>query len=167
MRTTLVFSVGLAVLLSGAADAQRIHSVYGSRVDLTLLGGRRLSGELLAARQDSVWVLPRRAKLSVLSLSDIARARVPRTGPSAGGMLVWALVGGTVSGLALTAACSSVDGADCGGLLPAMIVSWGLVGGIAAAITGSGSRPVNVDARGLAPYARFPQGLPPGFTPAP
>ncbi len=72
-------------------------------------------------------------------------------------------VGPILSGALLTSACNTVEDADCAFVLPAVLVSWGLFGGICAAMSGSGMRPVNPNQ--LAPYARFPQGLPGGCVP--
>lgn len=164
MRPAVVLLI-LTVMASAAARAQRLESVFGSRLDLDLRGGQRLSGELLALQRDSLWLLPSRGEMRVVALRDVTRAQVPQRGLTAGGVMAWTLIGGLVSGTLLTAACSSVEGAGCGGVLPAVMLSWGLVGGISAALSGSRMRPVGTDPRSLAPYARFPQGLPDGFVP--
>jgi hypothetical protein len=145
-------------------SGQRVQSVLGSRVRLERRDGSRLSGELLAAERDSVWVLDR-GEIAVMPLVLLQSVQVRRGGgPDATGILVWAVVGGLVTGGALTAACSSVT-EDCGGVFVGTLVSWGLVGGIAAAITRSPHRWLPLDAHAIAPYARFPQGLPPSVTP--
>lgn len=79
--------------------------------------------------------------------------------------MAWSLVGGLVSGVALTAACGSVEGAECGAVLPGVILSWGLVGGLSAAtLSGSSSQRLAPEEwERLRPFARFPQGLPEGF----
>jgi hypothetical protein len=167
MRTAIGRTLILLALLSESAGAQRINAVLGSRIDLTLRGGRRLSGELIAAQHDSVWLLARAGTFSVLALGEVARARVPRRGMSGGTVLAWALVGGLVSGVALSAACNSVEGADCGAVFAGVTLSWALVGGAAAAMAGSSTRSLPVEGGALAPYSRFPQGIPDGFLPRP
>jgi len=165
MRKHVVAAVTLAMLTAGTAAAQRQESVLGTRLALDRRGAAALNGELVAVRNDTLWLLPPDGTMRVVRLSEVTRARVPRPGISAGGVILWTLVGGALSGGLLAAACSGVEDADCGGVLPGVMVSWGLVGGLSAALAGSGWRSVAVDAAALAPYARFPQGLPAGFVP--
>jgi hypothetical protein len=51
-------------------------------------------------------------------------------------------------------------------VFPAVLVSWSIVGGVMALATGPSWRTLPADAAALAPYARFPQGLPPDYVPA-
>ena len=167
MRTPIVLALMLSALASGAARAQRPSSVLGRRLDLTLVGSQRLSGELLAVERDSLWLLLSGDHMRAVPLGNIMRAQVPARGLTAGGVLVWTLVGGLVSGGLLTAACNSVDGSGCEAVFPAVFLSWGVVGGLsAAAMSGSRAGPVRIEAGSLRPYARFPQGLPDRFAPA-
>jgi hypothetical protein len=139
----------------------------GSRVQVVFVrDAPRATGELLAVRQDSLWLLAPDQMLAV-PMAQVRQVEVRRPGLNAGGVLIWTLVGGLLTGGALTAACSSVEDASCGGVLPAVLLSWGIVGGITAAATGSGTRRLPAQPPALAPYARFPQGLPPGFRPTP
>lgn len=167
MRTQFPLATALVVVTSGVASAQRLPSPFGSRVTIDLQAGRRVTGELLAAERDTLWLLAPAGTLSSLALGDVQRAAVRQRGLTATGVLVWSVVGALVSGGALTAACASVDDAECGAVFPAVALSWALVGGIGAAMAGGGSRAIPVTAQSLAPYARFPQGLPGGFEPAP
>lgn len=162
----VVVTLLLTALASVPAAAQRRESVLGTRVQLDVGDADRVSGELVAAQGDSLWLLPPGGALRLVPLGRVTRARVPRPGITAGGIMIWAGIGGLVSGLGLTLACSSVeDTGGCGAVLPAVLAGWALVGGISAAITGSGWRTVATDS--LAPYARFPQGLPETFRAAP
>jgi hypothetical protein len=139
----------------------------GSRVQLVFVrDAPRATGELLAVGQDSLWLLAP-DRMLVLPMAQVRQVEVRRPGMNAGGVLIWTLVGGLLAGGALTAACSSVEDADCGAVLPAVLLSWGIVGGITAAATGSGTHRVPARPVALAPYARFPQGLPPAFRPIP
>ncbi len=164
MRSVLaILFVAGAVLGPGVALAQHQPPPLGSTVRLTMSGGGRLSGELLAAQRDSAWLLEA-GVIRAISLHDVYGVQVRGRGMDSGRILLWTLIGGTVTGAALTAACSSVrDG--CGGVFVGTMLSWGLVGGIAAGITRSPHRGVDPRGEALAPYARFPQGLPPQFTP--
>ena len=163
MRTRILFPLILTMFASEAALAQRVSSVLGSRVDLELRGAPNLSGELLAAQRDSLWLLPVDGPLQTVYLADVLHAKVPQGGLTSSKVLLWTAIGGVLSGALLTSACNSVEGADCAFVLPAVLVSWGLFGGISASMSGSGMRPVSPNQ--LAPYARFPQGLPGGFVP--
>ena len=155
----------LAALASAPAAAQRLESVFGTHVRLEVRGADRAAGELLAVERDSLWLLPAGGPMRAVGLRDVRAAQVPRLGTSAGTILAWTAIGGLVSGLALTMACNSVEGADCGGVFPLVAGAWLVVGGASAAMSGSGWRSLPTDPPSLAPYARFPQGLPAAFVP--
>ena len=163
MRTPILLALILTTFASQVALAQRISSVLGSRVDLELRGTPNLSGELLAAQRDSLWLLAGGGRLQTVHLADVLNAKIPQGGFTATKALIWTVVGGVLSGALLTSACNSVEGTDCSFVMPAVLISWGIIGGISAARSGSGMRPVSP--YDLAPYARFPQGLPGGFVP--
>jgi hypothetical protein len=163
MQTTLVFGLGLALLAQASAAAQELPRVFGRTLDFSFVDAPAMRGELLATGQDSVWIGLSSGQMVSVPLRRLSRVRVSESGIKAGGILIWAVVGGLVTGGALTGACGAVEDASCGGVLPATLVSWLLFGGIAAAITGSGHRSLVPDAKTLRPYARFPQGLPASF----
>jgi hypothetical protein len=158
---SMLFLAAVTVSTAIRCEAQHRRSVFGAKVRLVRYDGLRSSGELLAAQGDSLWLLASGAMYAV-PLDKLQDVQVRRPGIDAVGILGWALVGGLVTGRALTAACSTVA-EDCGGVFVGTMLSWGLVGGIAAAITRSPHRWLSPGAAALAPYARFPQGLPPGF----
>jgi hypothetical protein len=163
MRNLLsILAVAGTFLSPPAALAQHQTSPLGSTVRVIMSDGARLSGELLAAQRDSSWLLEGDV-IRAISLDDVSRAQVRGRGMDSGRILLWSLIGGVVTGAALTSACSGVA-EDCGGVFVASMLSWGLVGGIAAGITQSPHRWVDPRPEVLAPYARFPQGLPPHFT---
>lgn len=165
MRAPIVLTLMLAAL-AGSAHAQRPPtSVLGAQVRVQLPGAVRLHGELLAAARDSLWLLSHDDTVLALALRNVTRVDVRQGGLTSGTILLWTVVGGLVTGSLLAGACSSVEDAACGGVLPATMASWGVVGGISAAKTGPGTRSIRTDAGSLAPYARFPQGLPAAFRP--
>src|SRR5258707_6163843 len=100
-----------------AAPAQRMSPPFGSHVQVIFAGQPARKGELLAIDQDSVWLLQPHGLASV-PLSEVAQVRVYRGGMGAKGALVLSLVVGVVSGAALSGACSSVVGSDCGSIFP-------------------------------------------------
>ncbi|MBI3983442.1 MAG: hypothetical protein HY337_11065 [Gemmatimonadetes bacterium] len=166
MRGAFAFTLMLSGLASGSGYAQQASSVLGRKLDLGLRGSQSVSGELLAVERDSLWLLLPPDRVRVVPLGDVVSVQARHRGLTAGGVLGWTVVGGLISGALLTAACSSVDDADCGQVFPAVFLSWGLVGGLSAAVM-SGGRPrsIHIAAGSLAPYARFPQGLPDRWTP--
>jgi hypothetical protein len=167
MRATIGMLVFAAATLGTAAPGQAQHRrpLLGSQVRLELYDGSGMSGELLAVQQDSVWLLVR-GEMRVIPLGGLERVQVRRPGIDATDILLWTVVGGAATGGALTAACSSVS-EGCGPVFVVTLVLWWLVGGIAAENTQSPDRWLRPDSAALAPYARFPQGLPPGFVPNP
>jgi hypothetical protein len=129
----------------------------------------RLEGELLAVGADSLWVMRDREPFGV-SLSDVSRVRIQQHQASAGGVLAWAGIGALVTGVAMSAACSSVA-EECGGVFVGMAIPWALFGGIAAAsVSGSRWREAAASEADLSKFARYPQGWPdgqPGFVARP
>jgi hypothetical protein len=162
MRNVLAILFAAGTILGPQAGvAQERRGPIGSTARLIMHDGARLSGELLAAQRDSTWVL-HAGVIHAVPLHDVVQVQLRGRSMDSRGILLWTLIGGAVTGAALTGACSSVsDG--CGGVFVATIGAWGLVGGIAAAITKSPHRWVDPQSEVLASYARFPQGLPPQF----
>jgi hypothetical protein len=81
----------------------------------------------------------------------------------------WGLVSGLASGVAMTAACSSVEGNDSSGCARAGAV-WGslwVLAGLLAAPSLDASSQVVLDPESsrLRPYSRLPAGLPKGVDP--
>ena len=128
----------------------------------------RLKGELLVVDKDTLWL---RTGDGVRELRSARRAgvRVRRHGFGARKALTWALLGGAVTAGGLAAACSSVEGDnDCGGVGLVVGGLWLLAGALTAPALESSSRIEypQPSADTLRPYARLPQGLPPGVAPA-
>ena len=160
----LVSTLGSAACVTGRYAV----SPYGRRVEVVPVSGAAnssVSGELIAVSADSVWVLAHLG-LVTMPLTQVDAVRVARHGFTAGKALLWSAVAGTISGVALTAACGAAgEGSDCAGVFPSVLVSWGIVGGIAAAtVSGSAHQRLGrTEWEQLRPYARFPQGIPEQF----
>ena len=157
--------MGLLTMLQAPAAAQIDSTkILGSSIRLRPIPGHLVpweEGELIAASADSLWLLLPR-ELVAVPREAVLDVRVDRKTFGAGRAFGWAAIGALVSGVALTAACNSVEDASCGGVFPATALLWALVGG-AAAPSISGARWETIDAwRDLPPHARFPQGLPSG-----
>lgn len=144
------------------AYTQERPDASGTELRLELNSGLRITGELIAVDLDSVF-LADPTGIRRFAIGDIRHARVPQSGMSSGGIMTWTLVGGLLSGLGLMAACTSVEDANCGGVIPSVALTWAVFGGLSALVTGPSTRPVNRDPATLARYARFPQGMPEGF----
>lgn len=162
MRATLS-TVLLVLATATATPAQRLQPPLGSQVQLKLSSERSLNGELLAVNQDSIWLLQPRGLASV-PLGDVSRVRVDHGGMGASGVLIWSLIAGVVSGVALQSACSSVSDADCRAVLPGTLLIWALIGAISApSIQHARYAKLRAEPDSLRAHARFPQGLPATF----
>ena len=144
-----------------SARAQPDQKPTGATLRFVMRDGARHAGELLAAQDSSAWLLQRDETRPIL-LRDVARVQVRGQGLGPVHLLIWTAVGGVATGAALTGACQTVS-EGCGGVFAGSLLIWGLVGGLAAAITGSPHRWIEPQPNKLAPYARFPQGLPERF----
>jgi len=164
MRYLVAIALGVALAAPWTAVGQALPPLVRPALDFRLRDATSLNGELLAAERDSLWILRPGGGVNVVPLSAVSGIRTRQRGMTAGGVFLWSLIGGAISGGALAAACSSVDGAEnCGVVVPATLLAWVVVGGLAAAVTSSGSRSVHLEVDAIRPYARFPQGLPAGF----
>ena len=162
MVLTLAF--GVAGGLRAQASSPQVD-VTGRTITLLMVRGpQEVRGELLAVRGDSLWVLARRPERVVaVRLRDVSEATVRRHGWTAATSFFLGLGVGAASGVGLAVACSQVrDG--CGAVIAASTLLGGAIGGIAALSYQYSSRwrfrPVSEVK--LAPFARFPQGPPPG-----
>jgi len=162
--------MALAVLLAGGCAA-RSPEAFCRAVTLVPVASAasRVEGELLAVDQGRIWV---RTKDGVRDIdpASVREVRVRRHNLTGGWAVRWGLVGGLVSGVALTASCSSVEGNSAGGCAAVGGVTaglWALVGFLAAPSLDASSQ-VSVDpvSDRRKPYARLPAGLPKGLPPA-
>lgn len=159
----LVLSV--LALLAGPLTAQGTVDVGGRQVTFRLRegGAAPVKGELLMIGADSAWVLVDNRVVSV-AMTAVKSASVSRHTMTATKGLAWGAGVGVITGLALSAACSSVEDTECGGVFLGSAVLGLAVGGLAAISLGPSSqwRFEPVSSGSLTRFARFPQGLPPG-----
>jgi hypothetical protein len=155
-----LIAVGLLLTGVSGANGQANVRVKGAHVAV-LRGATELPGELIAVGPDSVWLLVDTGLVAVPRL-EIDGVKLQRKALGAGGIAIWGALGATVTGLALTAACSTLQGGSCGPVLPGTFIAWLLPTGIAAAAAGSRDETLHELDR-LTAFARFPQGLPPGL----
>lgn len=164
MRVVASLLMATAALGFAQSAAAQGPPVLGYQVVLKTPDGGSSKGELLAVSRDSVWLLRDNA-LSAFPLVGIQQVDVQQSSFGSGKVWLWSLAAGALSGAALTAACSSVEG-DCGYVFPIVLLSWTFIGGVAT-LSVEGSRYAEFHAPGgdqLRPYTRFPQGLPDGFS---
>ena len=170
-RRSLALLLALVVAASGCATANTDVSVpvVGRTVTVvTEPGKHEVKGELLVVEQDRLYV---RAEQGVreIPLGSVREARVKRHDFGAAKAFTWSLIGGFVTGGALMGACSSVEGNDgCGGVALITLGTW-LVFGLLSAPSFEASSRVQLQRptpEELRAFARLPQGLPSGVTPA-
>lgn len=173
----LVLALGLLALRSSTLEAQSggpgprlpddpTEWVTGRTAEVRV-DGRSVKGELLAVSADSLWLLTGPTVRAVL-LAPLRSVRVIRHSVSGSKVALWGALGALVTGVGLTGACSSVANAECGGVLPGMILGWGVWTGLFGTALAQSSREDLPPAQpSLSGYARFPQGLPAGFAPEP
>lgn len=157
--------VAALFLLGDSAAAQSLPvPVTGSRLHITLTSGDEFRGELIEAMGDSL-LLGGPSGLEAVDLADVARIRGQRHGLDGKVVLTWVAVGGLVTGAGLAIACSQVeDVSGCGGVFPAVVLSWGLIGGLlGSGVAATSWRDLPLRGNDLRAYARFPQGAPRGF----
>jgi hypothetical protein len=156
---------GLA--LQGCVLARQEVTPLGRAVKVTPIPREHAperSGELFAVSAESLW-LARDAEIVSVPWSRVERVQVRRSTLSAGRAMAYSVVLGLLTGGALDAACSQVEAASCGGVLPVALAGWLLVGGLSAISIESSATQTLRAARWeeLRRYARFPQGLPDGL----
>lgn len=137
------------------SPAQAVRDVYGGWIEVTVSAGRRdstIAGELIAARADTVWILPDGAGMVTVPTSTVKKGRVARYRSDAG-----AIAGFTALGVV-----STVSNGYLGGFTAPLWIITGIV---------ASSNESRAPLRGVPPlawtdlaaYARFPQGLPAGI----
>jgi hypothetical protein len=164
------FALALAALVAGGCAA-RSPEVYGRSVTLIPVesAAPKVKGELLAVDQGRLWV---RTKDGVRDFepASVREVRVRRHNLTGGWAVRWGLVGGLLSGVVLTASCSSVEGNEVGGCAAVGGVTaglWALAGLLAApSLEASSQLSLDPESARLKPYARLPAGLPKDLPPA-
>jgi hypothetical protein len=165
----LVVAAAATLASGGCAPTLTLKDTPIAGREVTVVSeGRTTKGELLVVDKDALWL---RAKDGVheLPLRDVRDVRVKRHGFGARQALIWTGVGAAASGIGLSAACSSVEGANNCGTVGAVTAGvWLLVGALAAPAFESSSRIdlPSPSAEALRPWARLPQGMPPGVSPS-
>jgi hypothetical protein len=141
-------------LLPSPKDA--VRDLYGGWIELTVPAGLhddRISGELIAARADSVWILPDTGRAVIaVATSTVKQGRLVRYQSDAG-----AVMGYTALGILSTLS----NGAFLILTAPAWLIT-GIVASSAESGTPIRDAPPHMWGE-LAAYARFPEGLPPGI----
>jgi hypothetical protein len=137
------------------SPAEATADVYGGWIELTMVAGKHdstVGGELIAVRDDSVWVLPDGGHVAVIATGAVKQGRLVRYRSDAG-----AVAGFTALGVVSTASN--------GALLIITAPLWIITGVVASSNEAAAPlrRVPPLAWRDLAAYARFPQGLPPGI----
>ena len=137
------------------SPAHAVNDVYGGWIGVTVTAGRHdstIAGELIAARADTVWILPDSGPVVAVPTSTVKHGRVARYNSEAG-----AIAGFTALGVVSTIS----NGFLAGFTMPLWVIT-----GIVASSNESRAPLRDVPPlvwANLAGYARFPQGLPPGI----
>jgi hypothetical protein len=137
------------------SPAEAVRDVYGGWIEVTVTAGRHdstIAGELIAARADTVWILPDSGPVVVVPTSTVKRGRVARYSPQTG-----AIAGYTALGVVSTIS---------NGYLLGITAPLWIITGIVSSSSESRAPLLGVPPlpwTDLAAYARFPQGLPPGI----
>jgi hypothetical protein len=165
MKRRTVFVLLVAGGPLGCVTGVARTSPLGRPVQVQTSGERKPSaGELVALDEDQLLLRdaqgPRR-----LAMAEVEKVRVQRTGLTSKTGYQWTLMGALLTGAGLAASCTSVSGNSCARVGAVTAGAWLVFGGLAAVTMDRSSyttlRKPTVEQ--LKPYARFPQGLPPGF----
>lgn len=165
MRATRWGGVAVLLMLGNACTPSITadRSVFGAPIRATTSGiPQPLSGELLAVANDTVWLRVGES-LQHATLSKVATVRIERGQRGMRHGLLRGVAFGAVTGLAMSAACNSVDdGGDCGPILLFSLGASTLLGFLAG-VENESDRYLRIErptAPLLVPWARYPQGLP-------
>lgn len=135
----------------------------GAEVDVDLVDGRDLRGELIEAFDGSLLLLSESGYESVM-LDDVADIEWRRHGFDRGDAMLFVGIGSVVTLAGMGYACSRYEGGDCGGAVVATLIPWALLGvPFALGVGGSAWGDLPADEVELRAYARFPQGAPASF----
>lgn len=165
MRKRWMAFMALAALAGGGCAA-RSREAFGRSVTLVPKDEHepKTKGELLAVDAQRFWVRTSEGVREV-DPGSLREVRVRRHGVTGSWARRWGLIGGLVSGVALSVACASVEGnggSECAKVGLGSAAIWMSVGFLAAPGLEASSRvELSPDQRDrLRPYARFPAGLP-------
>ena len=149
MSTACATSPGPVTWLPTGAETQR--SAFGSWVEVRRIGGDTIGGELIAASRDTLWIFHGPRLISV-GHQDVQSGRV----------IGWNAGASEVLGITVLGTLSTISN---GFFLVLTAPIWMITGGVAGLAQAKKPvlRFVVEDWTRLAPWARFPQGLPKGF----
>ena len=154
----------LACTVSGCATGA--PDVFGRKVTLVPRDphAKKAKGELLAVTDGRIWLREKDGGVREFEADTLREVQVQRHGLGNGLTRRIGLIGGTVSTIALTASCSSVEGNSAGECLGIGAVVGGLFAltGVLSSVSLDASASEHVAPRDLTlrGYARFPAGLP-------
>jgi hypothetical protein len=169
-RCPLALAMVASSLGSGLQAQQPADRVHGAQVRVLQLQAPDLRGELLALEEDQrLWVRSRNDEFLAVPLNSVREVRVQRHNWSTTRIARWTLIGGGITSGAMFGACMSVEGnevGECGLFTLVWGGAWAAVGTVSRLLV----RPTRTIRRAaieeVRQYARFPQGLPPGYPPA-
>jgi hypothetical protein len=138
-------------------------SPYGRHTVLDLRPGTITEGELLAVDSAGIWLL-QRDTLVHYDTAAIRQVRLERHVLNGRRTIVWMMLAGLGTGVALSVACSQVEDADCGGVLQSAVLAYTAAGALFSLSNQYSSvwHWSPAESERLRAYARFPQGLPAG-----
>ena len=160
MRYVMIAAALLMVVAPATAQTQR-REIHGARAKVQVGSTIRHDGEMIAVSSDSVWVKVANTVLGV-PMSSVTKIYVERQ-PNARSTKKL-MIFGLVTGVVMTASCLSLeDTTSC----PMALIGSLAASGLVALISNVGMDHIRftsipLDPDQLRPWARFPQGLPPG-----
>lgn len=157
----IVVLCALSVVRAQGQQTPPRSLIFGHDVRLELMGGTSAAGELLGVTADSLRILVKARGPQTLALDRITELKIARHSFGWGKVWTWTAIGALVTGAGLTAACTSVEDAECGAVFPAVALSWGLAGGLYGAIIDAKRWQLTAPSPdAIRPYSRYPQGVP-------
>lgn len=160
--------VMLVVLLSASCIVPGAQiSPYGKPTTLYTETAGRITGELIAVRGDSIWLL-KDGQLRSFAAIGVSMLDVERHSFDGRKTLRWNAITGLVTGSALLVACSLYNNKDgsksygCPLVVPVSVALFSVLGSVFALTNDHSSmyHLVPADTLRLRAFARFPQGLP-------
>jgi hypothetical protein len=165
LAKTRILACALALCSAACATGQSV-SVYGRSVTVRAdPSAPDVKGELVAVT-DSQLLVREKGELRELPLASVREVRVKRNSHGRSYGWAWTGIGAALTGGGMAFACSSVEGnSGCAGVGGLFALAWAVVGGLSAESMESHSRYrlAQPSAESLRPFARFPQGIPPGL----
>jgi hypothetical protein len=163
----LLVAPATAVPGAGGLEAQspRASVAHGAEIRILTGQGSPLRGELLAVEENRLWYLARDEQVRSVGASEIRRVELDRHDLGSGRIGTWSTLAGGVTSAVMFAACTSVSsGGACAGFTLVWALAWAGVGGLSWAFAQPRRRVGGHALEELRPWARFPQGLPDGWT---